>query len=390
MADPGTPLPGPADLEAVDERALSIMTAHWREPGYTVPNPDTYPAQFLWDSCFHAIIWAHLGEPERACTELRNLFAHQADDGFVAHMTYWHDPDQHAGFWGRRFTSCITQPPMYGHALAELHRRGIAIDDDLLDAAERGLRFLHEHRGRDGVAIVHPWESGCDDSPRWDNWCAGEWTALRWRDVKGELLDGIELDPETRSPIGSRVFEVDAAGFEALVAFNADELCALGGWMADQLAADAAGALDDRWQKRERTFADRAHIGTASKVRTLEALLPVLATKRERVVADVFSQLRDPNAFGSPFGPPSVHRQESVFDASAYWRGPTWPQLIYLFWVAARRHGRTGDAALLRDRLIRGAMQSGFAEYWDPDTGAGHGARPQSWTCLAAVVAGQP
>ena len=31
---------------------------------------------------------------------------------------------------------------------------------------------------------------------------------------------------------------------------------------------------------------------------------------------------------------------------------------------------------------------SGFAEYWNPDTGAGLGARPQSWTCLAAVVSG--
>jgi hypothetical protein len=33
-----------------------------------------------------------------------------------------------------------------------------------------------------------------------------------------------------------------------------------------------------------------------------------------------------------------------------------------------------------------GATKSGFAEYWDPDTGAGLGAAPQSWTALAAVV----
>src|SRR3954447_2446220 len=99
MADPGLPTPSrPADLptpDELDDRARSIMGAHWREPGYTVPNPQVYPAQFLWDSCFHAIVWAHLGEADRAVTELRNLFEHQAADGFVAHMTYWHDPDQH-------------------------------------------------------------------------------------------------------------------------------------------------------------------------------------------------------------------------------------------------------------------------------------------------------
>jgi GH15 family glucan-1,4-alpha-glucosidase len=55
--------------------------------------------------------------------------------------------------------------------------------------------------------------------------------------------------------------------------------------------------------------------------------------------------------------------------------------------VAARRLDRVGDAASLRDALLRGAHTSGFAEYWHPDTGAGLGAVPQSWAGLAAVVA---
>jgi hypothetical protein len=365
------------------------MDRHWRAPGYTVPNPVVYPAQFLWDSCFHAIVWAHLGEPERALTELRNLFAHQADDGFVAHMTYWHDPDQHADFWGRRFTSCITQPPMYGHALAELHRRGITIDDDLIDAATSGLHFLHTHRGPDGVAIVHPWESGCDDSPRWDGWCPAGWSPDSWRAEKGALVEAIELDPDTRSPVASAAFEVNAACFEALVAFNAAELVTLGGWMADQVAADVAGALDDRWNRKASTFADIARRGTPSTVpvRTLEALLPVLVTTRERVIDAVFAQLRDPTAFGATFGPTGVHRDEPSFDPTSYWRGTTWPQLVYLLWVAARRHGREEDAASLARQLIDGAQRSAFAEHWNPDTGEGLGASPQSWSCLAAVVA---
>ena len=45
-------------------------------------------------------------------------------------MTYWSergraDDATHASFWGRPETSSITQPPMYGHALAELHRAGV-------------------------------------------------------------------------------------------------------------------------------------------------------------------------------------------------------------------------------------------------------------------------
>jgi hypothetical protein len=43
-------------------------------------------------------------------------------------------------------------------------------------------------------------------------------------------------------------------------------------------------------------------------------------------------------------------------------------------------------AAALRRGLIDGAVTSGFAEYWHPDTGVGGGAVPQSWTGLAYVV----
>src|SRR5690606_12810736 len=75
---PGTVAPD--DLAA---SCRSVLGAHWREPGFTVPNDETYPWQWLWDSAFHAVVWAHLGEPERALSELRCLFARQHESGFV-------------------------------------------------------------------------------------------------------------------------------------------------------------------------------------------------------------------------------------------------------------------------------------------------------------------
>jgi len=43
---------------------------------YTLPSPSTYPYQWLWDSCFHAIVLARL-EPEAAKAEMRSLFVRQ-------------------------------------------------------------------------------------------------------------------------------------------------------------------------------------------------------------------------------------------------------------------------------------------------------------------------
>ena len=81
-----------AELAAACRR---VLDGAWDPAGYTKPSPERYPWQWLWDSCFHAIVWAHLGETDRAVAELRNVFAHQADDGFVPHMTYWRAPQLH-------------------------------------------------------------------------------------------------------------------------------------------------------------------------------------------------------------------------------------------------------------------------------------------------------
>ena len=151
-----------------------------------MPNAAVYPFQWLWDSCFHAITWAGLGDPDRARRELLHLFRTQATDGFVPHVDYEWSPTHHAGFWGREGSSGITQPPMFGHAIAELARRGVDVDD-LVSPATDGLRFLLGERARvDGlIALCHPWESGGDDCPRWDdcgvaeavnkNQCKGVW-----------------------------------------------------------------------------------------------------------------------------------------------------------------------------------------------------------------------
>jgi glycogen debranching enzyme len=115
-------------------------------------------------------------------------------------------------------------------------------------------------------------------------------------------------------------------------------------------------------------------------------MLPVLVTANESVIERVFSDLRDETAFGGAAGPAGMHRDEPTFEARTYWRGPAWPQLTYLFWIAARRHGRVEDGTAFADMLTRGAVASSWAEYWDANDGTGLGAAPQSWAALAAVV----
>lgn len=367
------------------------MVAHWRPGGYTVPHATVYPWQWLWDSCFHALIWAELGDPERAVIELQSVFTDQDRLGFVPHVRYVDAPELLVDFWGRRRTSSITQPPMYGHAVAALVRQGIEVPDGVLDAACAGLRFLLDRRVRTGgglVAAVHPWETGCDDSPRWDHWCGpAGWSASGWYDVKGSLLKSIQRVPPG-SPVANPAFACGPVGFNALVAWNAGELASVVGDRALAASGQAlAAAVDGRWDGELSTWVDDGpSADTSGRIRTLDSLLPALVCASTERAAEVLACALDDHGFGGPFGPAGVHRQEPAFDPSGYWRGSVWPPVIYLLWCAARRHGLTEAAQGLAERLTAGARMSGLAEYWHPDTGGGLGAVPQSWAGLSVCV----
>ena len=362
-------------------RARTLLLDAWRDPGFCVPHAGTYPFQWLWDSCFHTVVWAELGD-ERAVVELRSALANQSDGGFVPHLTYWSAPDHHASFWGRPLTSTLTQPPVFGHALAQCVRRGLDVDQDLVRRAGAGLRFLLTRRQRSAtglIAVLHPWESGCDDSLRWDDWMPADPDQRRRR--KGELVEAVRL--VDGDPVSSEAFAVGSVGFNALVAWNVRELAAVGPTGdLELLTDDLASAVADRWDPARRTWTD-ADTGSGT-ARTLDALLALLVDPRD----EVFDDLLDPAAYGAPFGPRGAHVAQPGYDPQRYWRGPAWPQLTYLLAVAAGAAGRGDCAAALARCLVRGAQRSGAAEYWDPETGQGLGARPQTWAALAAVAAG--
>lgn len=344
-------------MTVLSDRVRAVMEQHWQPEGYTVPNAITYPFAWLWDSCFHAVIWAALGEGERATTELAHVFRCQDErTGFVPHIDYQKDPDRLRDFWGRPGASTITQPPMYGHAVAELTRRGILVSDEVRERAIAGVQFfLRDRRHGSGLVFVeHPWETGCDDSPRFDHWGAAD--RDRWHDVKGRLITAPE----------SIDFDCAPVSLSALVA-----------WNGSQLGIDTfeiVRALASRWDEDLASWVDAgAAAATSGRARTAEALLPLLVLDRPEVV----TALSDESAYAGPFGPRGVHRAEPCFDARRYWRGPAWPQLAYLLWLAGADVAATS---------VRGASASGLAEYWDADDGTGLGAIPQSWTGLAVLM----
>ena len=77
-------------VRALYDRNRQKGRAPWcgHDYDFVCPSTGTYPFQWFWDSCFHAIVLARY-DMDRARSEIRSLLKNQPDDGFVGHVTLW-------------------------------------------------------------------------------------------------------------------------------------------------------------------------------------------------------------------------------------------------------------------------------------------------------------
>jgi hypothetical protein len=397
--------------------------------GWRVPNHNIYPHQWLWDSCFHSIALVALGKFEEAIQELELLFSVQTPEGFVPHMAYHQDPQAARDLWKQALHSDITQPPMYGHALRVI-KDALPTNSPLLPRvntlvakAELGLEWLLRFRRwfepLPLAVICHPWETGCDDSLRWTGWMSGgTYDRGAWGDRKRYWAHHcLRFDEHGGAgAVSNADFGVADAGFNALLAFNARELAAAGGsdhlrlvaaeissalqrlYRADTRTFDSVAVLPDadplaqdkggwwdgqRWWRIDDRAQQRARSVTAP---TLDGALPALVIADETIVAHVVDAFADPQRFGAQYGPRGAYAATPGYLPDVYWRGPTWPQLSYLCWVIACRASRMDVADAISMATTEAVLLNGFAEFWHPDTAAGGGAAPQTWSTLACAM----
>jgi hypothetical protein len=377
--------------------ARQLLERHWDDKrGYCVPNPDVYPHLWLWDSCFHAISWAHLGDG-RARREFDAVLQGQLDGGLVPHMRYGGTrPDSWLGPLSA--TSSLTQPPMFGHAAKALVAHGLSPSADALQRARRGLDWLWDNRRTDLdlIYVVHPWEAGNDHSPRWDDWGAPGRTASDYDRAARSAWNKQRMRDVSFNPDGaaswSSTFVASPAGFNAYVAFNMAELADT---LNDPALAERAGristAMDAHlWNRAEGLWQDLAIVGGGPSVTVpiSDGVIGALVTSDREHALAALAQLSDDSRFGAPWGPTNVARDHPAYDPDMYWRGAAWPHLNYFLWLAARRWGLSEVAEDIAAKSRRAAFGTGWAEYWNPETGRGLGAIPQSWTTVVIAMAG--
>ena len=164
------------------KKAQKILKGN-RRSGYTLPtNNKLYPAQWNWDSAFIALGYSYFNL-DFAIDEINTLLRGQWKDGRVPHILF-HDkntnyyPNYTAWNCGNKISSSgITQPPVMASILKKILDKNALNKKQFIKIKKivKKLKKYHEwfikYRDPDKtglVSILHPWESGYDNSPLWD------------------------------------------------------------------------------------------------------------------------------------------------------------------------------------------------------------------------------
>jgi hypothetical protein len=256
-------------------------------------------------------------------------------------------------------------------------------------ASADALAWLWDARLRDGLlTIAHPWESGQDISPRFDDWY-GDPGFASFGEHYAKLVRTASYDA-VGVAVSNSAGVVAPAGFNAIAADAAarlpasPELRAWGQELARQIDRQLWNPEEDLWDDRP----DEAHrpAWPCATLPTLDGVLGALATQSRPRAERALRQCVGDGRFAAPFGPRFLPADHPEYQPDVYWRGPAWPQLNYLLVVAARRHGLADIAAELTQTTLRGVVASGFSEFWHPETGEARGATPQSWATVAVAL----
>lgn len=431
----------PDDGARIMRGARAVLDVNWSGSS-TIPSRSLYPHQWSWDSAFISIGRSWYDEV-RARQELLALFDAQWSNGKLPHIVFNPDVPDELYFPGPRFwqaersphaprgraTSGLTQPPVHARAALEMHRH--TRDPDGSRAFLRTLypllaaqhRYLERDRDPAGIGlpvIVHPWESGLDNSPVWDR-------DLRDLDIPAGAIpeyqrhDIKRADPEDRPTdaaydrfiylairyrdsgyddgalLDSVPFAIAGPLFTAIHLWSCHALAEIAGIVgADPLPHEESAQRIHQALMRElwdpvagRFYALDVRRGHREPEETIVSFAPLLDPRLPRDVVDTICGVLESACFHPSetdhFVVPTYSVRGPLFDRRRYWRGPVWINTNWLLWNGLRQHGRDDLASEIAASSLALVKRAGFYEYFEPFGGAGHGSPDFSWSAALAI-----
>jgi glycogen debranching enzyme len=415
-------------------RAISVLRLN--DTGlFTKPGPHQYPHQWNWDSALIALGLSHFDLP-RAQAEIRSLLSGQWRDGMIPSVVYHSVPSDYfpyPGFWQIENspeappvpTTGITQPPLLATVVRLIHARNPQPEfvREVYPALLRWHRWLHTARDADGsglACIIHPWESGTDDSPRWLHLFEAIQPEALPEFQRGDTRYVAATERPSRREYERFIYLIDV--FRRLN-YASSELLAHSPFLAQDILFNAilfradedlralamslgepTDEIDDYinrmklnfnahfWHEDVRLYYDYdVRAGKPIPINTACTFLPLFAglPSKEQAQYLVEEHLLNAEEY-APNGEvrhwvTTTAKTEPTWEARRYWRGPVWIIMNWFIVGGLKRYSYDDLAERIRQDTLSLIEASGFREYYDARDGSGCGSTDFSWSAALAL-----
>jgi len=397
--------------------------------GYTVPTHDLYPFQWNWDAAITALGWMTFDQT-RAWQEIEFLLKGQWKNGMVPHIVFHKEVDSYfpgPDVWGVDLplrTTSISQPPVLASVVKILFEG--ATDKDL--AREKLSEILpkliayhlwwYKDRDPESTGLVvsyHPWETGMDNSPAWDDALSKvppvDWSYIR-RDTNHVdsaqrphqdeydrylyLLDFFKkMNFDSRKIFDNSPYKINDIGIISILHKATKDLislCESSGLELEQLPllkekiSATEQAISQLWDADSSSFLSKDLIADqlcpAITTGTLMALYGELASPAQ---AEKIKVLLQDWLNACEFGLASTHPNSDKFEAQRYWRGPVWLHINWLIALGTEQYEMTEITEQIKQTSYDLIEKNGYFEYFNCKTGEGCGGDKFSWTAATAI-----
>jgi len=397
----------------------------------------------MWDSGFVAL-GTSVYDVKMSMTEIRTLFAGQWENGMLPHILFHSESEKtyfpNYDFWNSKVnegapdkprSSGITQPPVFGFVLADIlrnHWNNSEVKDFVRHLYPKVVHyhsFLYNYRDphSEGLFyIFHPWESGRDNSPIWDESMdqieitpgsipdytrrdtsiadADERPTQQQYDRYVYLLelgkkykyDGHQIAEESPFLIQDIMMNAILIKSNESLIQIASDLGLDAGQVLEWQALSTSNYDDKFWSDELDTYVgyDLRHKKQMMH-REIGGLVPLFAGIPDEDKANKLNNYLQDLSKRGYYLVPSFDVDSPLFDSKRYWRGPIWPQMNWMIHKGLLDYGFQQTAETVKSDLINLIEKLGFYEYFEAqknvaDTLAkGYGGNNFSWTASSYI-----
>ncbi|HAL15477.1 MAG TPA: hypothetical protein DCP32_01615 [Anaerolineaceae bacterium] len=310
------------------------------------PSKLNYVGLWLWDNALHALAYRHV-DADLARNQIRSMLAHQLPNGMLPDAVF---DDGVVASIDHPITGEVTKPPILAWSALKLHESdpNLQFLQEIYAPLVRLNAWWFSMNDDDGDGLAqynHPYSSGLDDSPLWD---------------EGMPVESPDLNTYLHNQMICLAQIADKLNMQTEAAMWRRRAASLVQRMIQDFWDPEAGLF---WALRDEK---------PVRVMTPFNLLPLwTGSLPQEITAPLLNHLTNPKEFWGAYCLPTVARNDRHYDPETMWRGPVWANVNYFFVEALQKVGKVDLAAELRSRTLNMVMaQDDIYEYYNAETGA--------------------